>query len=361
MPMKIAPAGSESHISSRRIWIIAITILLALDCTVFLTRPVFSQEIVLTDHSICQDINPETGLPLNRTSKFLSSDRQAISWIEAEVKEMGPSHFAWYWFDPQNRVYKNTTHIENFISTGPRRLWDVLPIRGQTENLTGNWTVRVYFRARLLVSENFAIDPIFYEVKITAKGLAPTCKVNVYLDNRRYGEMIGASTHTVTVPIGAPHNISLDSVSQASDLARFVCTSNCRIVASKSDLVFEYEAQYYLRVQSEYGAVEPNAEGWYRNGTRVMFRIESPVVGSFGVRYFFVSWSGDFSGNSLFVMVVMDRPRTIVAIWKTDHSAFYFSIGLVITVVCGLIFFTKRKARARRMSDRYSSGFVGGC
>lgn len=304
---------------------------------------VFAQDAVLVDHAMCLDVDRQTELPLNKTTKFFSSDRQAVSWFEVQVREIGPISFVWIWFDPKGTIYKNTTRIETIAKPGPRRFWDILTIRGQIENMTGNWNTVVYFRARSVFNETFTINPSTYTVTVTVKELSQASKVGVFVDNRKQVELAIGSVHRFTFQVDTPHNVSVDYVVRAGDFTRFVCTSSWRMVSSKADLVFEFEAQYYLRVRSEYGKIEPGVEGWYRNGTRVMFRVDTPIIGTFGVRYDFAFWSGDSSGTSPSALVVMNRPRTIVAVWKADYEMLYAFIGLIAVVLCGAGYFYLRR------------------
>lgn len=76
---------------------------------------------------------------------------------------------------------------------------------------------------------------------------------------------------------------------------------------------------YYLRVISNYG--KPRGEGLYIAGSKANFSI-SPVLIDYGnnIRRIFVGWTGDLNISSAEGTIVMNSPKTVIAIWKKPHN-----------------------------------------
>jgi len=84
------------------------------------------------------------------------------------------------------------------------------------------------------------------------------------------------------------------------------------------DVTAVWGTEHRLTVQSAYGV--PTGNGWYEEGTPATFSV-SPVVvdDASGTRFAFRSWSGDASGSAPIGSLAMDAPRTVTAVWGTEH------------------------------------------
>jgi uncharacterized repeat protein (TIGR02543 family) len=106
-------------------------------------------------------------------------------------------------------------------------------------------------------------------------------------------------------------------------------------------VVAKYKTQYYLRIESQYG--DPRGEGWYDAGSIAIFSITSPV--GFIVQHVFTGWSGDSTATTINATIIMDRPKKLVANWRTDYTQLYMLIGAVIILVA-IFLFVKWKRQA---------------
>lgn len=80
----------------------------------------------------------------------------------------------------------------------------------------------------------------------------------------------------------------------------------------------EWENQYYLKVESEFG--KPSSEGWYDSGSSVTISVATPFEAGDGVRYVFSRWGGDYSDESSTATMIVNGPMTVVAEWKKQYS-----------------------------------------
>lgn len=78
-----------------------------------------------------------------------------------------------------------------------------------------------------------------------------------------------------------------------------------------------WRTQYFLNVDSR-GPVD--GEGWYDAGSKAVVKANSPHVLQQDVsRLVFSSWTGDVSSTSPTLEIIMDKPKQITAVWKTQH------------------------------------------
>lgn len=104
-----------------------------------------------------------------------------------------------------------------------------------------------------------------------------------------------------------------------------------------------YTQQYYLKVLTDQGMA--SGEGWYPAGTTAQIYVSTPANPSYGVSYVFNGWQGDVQSNSQAASVLMDKPKSVVASWRTDSTVLYLTIALVVVAVlvaAGIIGFLAR-------------------
>ncbi|MEM2529247.1 MAG: hypothetical protein QXG40_07635 [Ignisphaera sp.] len=79
-----------------------------------------------------------------------------------------------------------------------------------------------------------------------------------------------------------------------------------------------WRKQYYLTIKSNYGKID--GEGWHNEGKIVDFYI-TPTIIDFknGTRVVFKEWIGDIRTSSQSASIIMDSPKTVTAIWKTQY------------------------------------------
>jgi M6 family metalloprotease-like protein len=78
-----------------------------------------------------------------------------------------------------------------------------------------------------------------------------------------------------------------------------------------------WKTQYFLNIQSAYAAV---GGGWYDADSQAVVSLSSPVVTGDGIRYVFVSWSGDLSGADQNQSLTMSGPKVVSALWATQYE-----------------------------------------
>ncbi len=95
--------------------------------------------------------------------------------------------------------------------------------------------------------------------------------------------------------------------------------------------VARYRMQFYLRVVSQYG--DPQGEGWYDAGKIASFSVSPSVSGGIGVKHIFERWSGDFNASSPSATVLMNAPRTVTAVWRTDYTQLFTIVSAFVGAV----------------------------
>ena len=109
-----------------------------------------------------------------------------------------------------------------------------------------------------------------------------------------------------------------------------------------------YSTQYRLTVKSEHGSFKGG--GWYDSGATATFSVNptSPfegLLGYLGVRYVFERWSGDSNAETPEATILMDSPKTVEAIWRTDYTPLYMLILTLIILIALLFLIYKLKRR----------------
>jgi hypothetical protein len=111
---------------------------------------------------------------------------------------------------------------------------------------------------------------------------------------------------------------------------------------SAHKLTARYKTEYYLTVESEYGKAA--GSGWYDSGATA--QIQVPLSYGLIVRHFFTEWSGDAGGSIPSTCVQMDRPKNIVAGWRSNYTQLYILTGIVVLLVgAGSVLVLRRKLK----------------
>ena len=299
---------------------------------------------------MAKGIDASAGRPIGNTTRFLSTDELAACWFEVEVEGFGPLTLNWRWFEPNGAIYRENSWVELVPRSGIYRFWDVIRIRNTpVEVKLGKWRVEVYIRTEKLFQTSFLVESpaTSYSVHVKAVGLDKKYSASLLVDGVKVGTILGGETKEVSFKIGTAHTLSVDEYVQGEIGVRFHCPANSLSVGEESSCVFLYETEYYLKVVSEYGA---RGEGWYKAGTIAAFSISTPMPGRWGIQYLFKQWVGDFTGNSVTGMILMDGPKEVKALWISDYSQFYLFVAIIIGVVVltvGTTLVTWRRRRAK--------------
>ncbi len=109
--------------------------------------------------------------------------------------------------------------------------------------------------------------------------------------------------------------------------------ASASVVMNKSKKVTaSWQTDYLLTVVSEYG--DPQGGGWYSSGSEATISVTSPI--GVIIRQVFSGWSGDYSGDTASVSVILNEPMTITANWSTDMLQLYIIIIVVVLILVGL-------------------------
>jgi len=165
---------------------------------------------------------------------------------------------------------------------------------------------------------------------------------------------------------GKTYYLSVESLVPASEGTRYVLDmwsdgnrdSSRRITVTKSgELTAQYKTQYELKVQSELGS--PQGAGWYDEGATARFSVTSPVpesgvIGILGARAIFDRWSGDSASSNPNESIVMNRQKTVVAVWKKDYAQTYVTLAVVVAAIAiaAVVAMRKRSGPMRPSSPR---------
>jgi uncharacterized repeat protein (TIGR02543 family) len=111
-------------------------------------------------------------------------------------------------------------------------------------------------------------------------------------------------------------------------------------IQSAHTITFNWIAQYYLTVTSDYG--DPRGGGWYDVDSMATFSVTSPV-GTL-VQQVFVGWSGDSTETTTPGTLTMDGPKTVTANWRTDYvQIIIIALIVIAAVIIALIGLRKRQ------------------
>jgi len=319
-------------------------------------EPADGQYWRVLSHTMARGIDTGSGRPIGNTTRFLSIDEQAVCWFEMEINGFGPFTLTWKWFEPRGSAYREHSTVELIPRSGTYRFWDILKVAGTPAELKlGNWMVEVFVRTEKLFHAPFLIElpPASYPVLVKISGLDRRFSTGLYVDGVKVGTVLGEDTKELTFKIGTVHTVSIDEYVQGGVGVRFHCPANSRSVGGESFQVFLYETEYYLKVSSEYGT--PRGEGWHKAGSIASFSVSTLVSGQWGVRQLFKQWMGDFTGDSVPGMILMDGPKEVKAVWVTDYSQSYSLVAIVIgtaAFVAGAVLVVRRKRLAEPTTAR---------
>jgi len=154
--------------------------------------------------------------------------------------------------------------------------------------------------------------------------------------------------HTISVPDLVPiDNMTRLRFDHWADGA----TGTSRFATLNDDARFEviYVKQFRLAVSSPYG--NSTGSGWYDKGATATFSVVTPqpmsgLYGLLGGKYVFDHWSGDSAVTAPTASLVMDKPGTVKAEWRTDYTMPYIVIGAIaaaVAIVAVLLAMRKRR------------------
>jgi hypothetical protein len=187
----------------------------------------------------------------------------------------------------------------------------------------------VLLAAAILVISLIAFTPTTvraqtYSVSFSVAGLPAGLQSQYYVDGVLNGTIATGETKTLDFVPGSAHTLGVDLNVSGSNGTRYQCPSPNNLWSFTDGGVtthtFTYKTQYYLEVVSLYGS--PSGADWYDDGATANARLATNMTaGPEGVRYVFVKWEQDASGEgTVSDPIVMDRPKKAVAAWKTQYN-----------------------------------------
>ena len=97
-------------------------------------------------------------------------------------------------------------------------------------------------------------------------------------------------------------------------------------VNSTLDVTAKYESDYPLVVSSPYGI--PQGSGWYPQGENATFSVENEMDYGNGTRRVFEQWVGDSTSTDHQAWIILNAPKNVVAVWKTQYTVTLGTLGL---------------------------------
>jgi WD40 repeat protein len=121
----------------------------------------------------------------------------------------------------------------------------------------------------------------------------------------------------------------------------------------ENEVTLEWAKQYYLKVVSDYGGAE--GEGWYDEGSTAVVSVVPEAI-DFGnwTRVVFKGWAGDISSATATVVVTVDAPKKVKALWSCQY---YLSVSSKYGSVSGSGWYDKGNYARVELSER-ETGFL---
>ena len=108
-----------------------------------------------------------------------------------------------------------------------------------------------------------------------------------------------------------------------------------------------WRVQHYVRVITEHSSAV--GEGWYDDGSYATVKLAATDVDAGLVTYHFERWEGLEAGDAVVergtVKVLVNKPRSLVAVWREDYTRAYPLLGL-LAAVAAAVFAVKARKRA---------------
>jgi photosystem II stability/assembly factor-like uncharacterized protein len=162
-------------------------------------------------------------------------------------------------------------------------------------------------------------------------------------------EWENGTTHTMQVTatiLGSPgvRYVFQHWTDGSRDLSRSIT------VRKHGDYSALYNTQYELKVISDFG--NPQGSGWYDAGSKATFSVTSPspepgLLGVLGGKIIFQGWTGYVVASSPTSTIVMNGPKTVQAIWRTDNSQAYITLAMLIAAAAAAMVLQLRRRKHR--------------
>jgi M6 family metalloprotease-like protein len=98
------------------------------------------------------------------------------------------------------------------------------------------------------------------------------------------------------------------------------------VINGNKSIKANWETQHYLRIESEAG--KPLGEGWYKEGSIANFSISPEVKLNEDIKMVFIRWIGDYNSTKPNGSILIDKPKTIQAVWKKQYRVIFSPEGI---------------------------------
>ncbi|MEM2194610.1 MAG: hypothetical protein QW803_09080 [Candidatus Methanomethylicia archaeon] len=186
-----------------------------------------------------------------------------------------------------------------------------------TLNLTGNITL-------------IAMYKYYYKLRVKAFGFRENIEFSIFINNEK---LKLNSKEEIASWICKDHmlNISFPDIIYLNDEVRYVLkeiTTSSGYRYESQPLLYtltiptsihvHYQTQYLVQVISNYS--KPYGYGWYDEGKTAHIGLNSDIhYYNQSVRYVFERWSGDLSTSDLSLVINVDKPKRIIALWNRQY------------------------------------------
>ena len=249
--------------------------------------------------------------PLTLTAIFKT--QYEVTFNPSSGGTTSPSGTAWYDGANQTSISAKANQFYQFASwatTGGITL-DSPAFVFATATINGPGTITASFQSTL--------------IPITITSNSPDVS-NIIVDGQTYSfqtfQWIKGEKHTIeatsTLSTGFGVRYSFNGWSNGASREQIFI-----VPSSSQTLTVNYNAQYYLAVNSKAGTT--SGSDWYDSGANATFSVDSSIVnGASGTRFCFDKWSGQgtgsYSGTSLSSIVTMNGPINETIDWFTQRQ-----------------------------------------
>jgi len=105
-----------------------------------------------------------------------------------------------------------------------------------------------------------------------------------------------------------------------------------------------WKRQFFLMVRSEFGS--PRGGGWYDQGSIAVFWVDE--VSGTVIVHTFREWVGDVGASTARASVLMESPKEVRALWRTDYTRLYIVLAYFLAMILFAGFIARRVQRHRR-------------
>jgi len=145
---------------------------------------------------------------------------------------------------------------------------------------------------------------------------------------------------------GNARTMDLGGPAELDPEGKLIGGENLMVFADKPlNVTANWKTQYYLEIESQEGMT--TGAGWYDIGKMARVSMQTPNVSQdFWSSTVFDGWIGDFEDDSTHVMIIMNKPKIVIAQWKQDSSpGIYNSLILAGLAIAGVVIYSKTHNR----------------